>query len=116
MSTNTPNAEFKNTRNGKKSLGLQNRGIEKIECADCGALLMVFQITKSNKDLNDESSSSVITKVVVDCGLCGGLSYVKTINGQFYPGAANDNMLFEPLDAKDARVSCDIRFRAWEKK
>lgn len=115
MATDTPNAEFRKIERQPKLLGLQNRGKREVKCADCGELLMVFQITKNNDDIIRDGGKAISTQVLVDCGFCQGLSYVQTIDGQFYPGAPNDQMVFEPLEAKDARVQCDIYFKAWPK-
>ncbi len=108
MATDTPN----DTRKKRQKLGLQDRGITIVECADCNKHLMVFQVTKNNEDLENP----ICTKILVDCGFCSGMSYVQNIDGQFYPGAANDNTLFEPLDSKAARMECDVLFKAWPKK
>lgn len=113
MATDTPNAEFSDTRKKRQKLGLQDRGVTTVECVDCSKHLMVFQITKNNEDLE----KPVSTKILIECGFCGGMSYVKNIDGQFYPGAANDNILFEPLDPKTPKCfEYDVLFRAWPKK
>lgn len=115
MATNKPNLELSKINRAKPKLGLQDRGLVKFDCADCSKNLMVFQITKNNVDLAAESVKSMSTKIRVQCS-CGGSSYTKDVEGQFYPGSPNDSMKFEPIDIDDvARQSgVDILFRTWE--
>jgi hypothetical protein len=94
---------------GKKA-GLKNRGEISVDCADCGAALMRFLIVRNNVDLAELGVDPVTTTVRCKCGICGGTSYVKTIEGQFYPGAAEDNIAFEVQDPPDGET---IVFRAW---
>jgi hypothetical protein len=97
----------------KQLLGLKDRGKITIDCVDCGQPLMIFQICKTNADLTKEGLSPVECKVLVDCGLCGGQSYISKIEGQFYPGSPSDQMCFENIENND---KCDFAFRAWRKK
>jgi len=96
----------------KLLLGLKNRGKVYINCADCGGALMIFQICKTNEDLIKEGLSPICCKVLVNCGLCGGRSYLTEINGQFYPGSASDQLGFENVDSN---LECDFAFRVWSK-
>ena len=61
-------------------------------------------------DLAEIKADPVTTAVRCKCGICGGTSYVKTIEGQFYPGAAEDNIAFEVQEPPDGET---IVFRAW---
>lgn len=107
------NAEFRRrSETDIKKLGLQDRGSVSISCPDCSSKLMVFQITKNNNDLIAEKLDPIETRVVVLCDICGSKSYVTTIEGQFYPGAPDNNMGFEPIELKDLH-RCDVVFRAW---
>ncbi len=92
---------------------LKNRGKIHIDCADCGQKLMVLQITKNNEDLVDENLKPVSHKVLVKCGECNGKSYIHQVDGEFFPGAAEDNIIFEPVGGDDS--VCDICFNAWIK-
>lgn len=90
--------------------GLQDRGLVNFECADCGKLLLMVQLT----DMSNNDKSEVITRIVVRCGLCSGSSYTQEIKGQFYPGAPNDNMSFDVID--DNRTpGADVIFEARNK-
>lgn len=95
-----------------EKLGLKDRGQATIHCADCSCELMVFQITKNNKDLVADDINPIATRIMVHCGMCGGSSYIRTLEGQFYPGAPKDNMGFEPIECENSDT-CDVCFRAW---
>jgi hypothetical protein len=56
---------------------------------------MKLLITLSNADLAAKGVDPVKTQVQVQCGCCGGKSYVKTIEGCFHPGAAADDIAFD---------------------
>lgn len=96
----------------KQLLGLKDKGKINIDCADCGKQLMVFQICKTNEDLIKDGLSPIKCKILVCCGLCGGQSLIIEVNGQFYPGAPNDQMGFENIENNAA---CDFTFRVWKK-
>ncbi len=113
MSTNNPNAEFNRRTTVPNKLGLTDEGCMDIDCADCGQDLMVLQKTKSNATLIQEGESPIKTVILVLCEICGGRSYLKTVEGQFYPGSPNDEMGFEPVDA-DEWDHADIVFKAWK--
>ncbi len=108
-------AEFKKvSQSDIKKLGLQDRGQAIVHCADCSSELMVFQITKNNDDLKRDGLDPVTTRIKVCCSICDGESYIRTLEGQFYPGAPGDDMAFEPIECDDSN-NYDIRFRAWKR-
>jgi hypothetical protein len=97
-----------------KSLkGLQNNGLVNFECADCGKLLLVLQLVATV--VKEFNKSEVLTRVAVKCGLCGGRSYVQQIPGQFFPGAPNDQMVFDISDDDINTPEVDVLFKAWSK-
>ena len=89
--------------------GLKNRGEVSVDCADCGAQLMTILIVRNNADLAEIGASPVTTQLRCACGICGGKSYVQTVEGQFYPGAAADDIAFE-VQEPDGEV---VVFKAW---
>lgn len=91
--------------------GLLNRGQMNFECADCGELLLVLQLA----DVEGDNKSEVLTRVAVQCDLCGGCSYSQQVPGQFYPGAPNDQMAFDIADDDTDAPETDVLFRAWSK-
>lgn len=96
---------------------LKNRGEIAVACADCGTALMSFLVVRNNDDLRalPQPVEPITTRVRCDCGICGGKSYVHTIEGQFYPGAAQDNIAFEPLDRdeQNGEGHAVTTFKAW---
>ncbi len=101
-----------------KSLkGLQNNGLVNFECADCGKPLLVLQLVSTIiEDFNKNmAESEILTRIAVKCGLCGGCSYVQQIPGQFFPGAPNDQMVFDISDDDTDIPEVDILFKAWSK-
>lgn len=92
--------------------GIKNHGEITLECADCGKPLMRFLNTRTNAELQAMGAEPVTTKVQVQCGLCGGRSYAKTIEGCFCPGAAADDIVFDVVDSGRDDVTA---FRAWGK-
>ena len=111
MATNNPNAEFNRRTTIPDRLGLTDEGCLIIDCADCGQDLLVLQKTKSNATLIQEGESPIETTILVLCQTCEGRSYVKTVEGQFYPGSPNDKMGFEPVSTDGRDV--DVVFKAW---
>lgn len=97
--------------NDRPLKGLQNRGLVNFECADCGKPLLVLQLAA----VDGESRSKVLTRIAVQCGLCGGCSYVQQVSGQFYPGAPNDKMAFDVSDNDLNAPEADVLFKAWNK-
>jgi len=91
--------------------GLQNKGLVNFECADCGTPLLVLQLAT----IKGDNKSEVLTRIAVRCGLCGGCSYVQQIPGLFYPGAPNDNMMFDISDNDTGAPEVDVLFEAWTK-
>lgn len=94
--------------------GLQDCDKIFVDCGDCNETLMEFKIPKSNADFASQSKPPVSVVVQVRCSICGGASYQQTIDGMFYPGAAADDMGFEPLDDEIVN-GVDFIFRAWRK-
>lgn len=94
-----------------KSLkGLQNNGLVNFECADCGKLLLVLQLV-----VEELNNSKVLTRVAVKCSLCGGRSYIQQIPGQFFPGAPNDQMIFDVSSDDTDTPEVDVLFKAWSR-
>ena len=91
--------------------GLQDRGLVNLKCADCDKPLLVLQLAI----IEGDNSPEVLTRVAVQCGLCGGCSYVTQITGQFYPGAPNDQMAFDVSDDDINAPEVDVLFKAWNK-
>lgn len=91
--------------------GLKNKGIVDFWCSDCNSHLLVLQLTSTD----GVDSSSVSTRIVVKCCLCGGFSPVKRVDGQFYPGATSDDMSFDVLDSDPNAPESDVLFKAWKK-
>lgn len=91
--------------------GLQNKGLMNFECADCGKFLLVLQLVT----VEGSNKSEVLTRVAVQCGLCGSFSHVQQIPGQFYPGAPNDQMAFDILNDDTDAPEVDVLFKAWSK-
>jgi len=91
--------------------GLQDRGTVDFECADCGKLLLILQLTT----IPTNTKVNVLTNVVVKCRDCGGFSYVKQIVGQFHPGAPSDTMAFDVISDSKEAPETDVLFEAWSK-
>ena len=91
--------------------GLQNGGLVNFKCADCNRELLVLQLTT----INGDNSPEILTRVAVQCGSCGGCSYIQQIHGQFYPGAPNDQVAFDVSDDDMGAPEVDVLFKAWEK-
>lgn len=96
--------------------GLQDRGKVGLDCADCGRALMEFQLTRNNQDMFklDNSPGPVTTVVQAHCGLFGGKSYQRAIEGQFHYGPADDSLLCEYDE--DPPEGCDVAFRVRSKR
>lgn len=102
------------SQQNKQPLGLCDRGIIIIVCADCGETLLNLQLTDVNTNACD-SSQQVETKIAVKCGVCGGFSHVYKIDGQFYPGSPTDKMGFDVCDNEAGAPCVDILFKSWRK-
>ena len=109
-------ARLEITKGKREPKGLKDRGKVRLECADCGRALMEFQITRSNEDIAalDNSPGPVTTVVQANCGLCGGKSYQRTIEGQFHYGPADDSLLCEYEE--NAPEGCDVAFNVRSKR
>ena len=109
-------ARLEITKGKREPKGLKDRGKVRLECADCGRALMEFQITRNNADMVelDGSPGPVTTVVQAKCGLCGGKSYRRTIEGQFHYGPADDSLLCEYEE--DPPEGCDVAFRVRSKR
>ena len=109
-------ARLEITKGKREPKGLKDRGKVRLECADCGRALMEFQITRNNADMVklDGSPGPVTTVVQAHCGLCGGKSYRRTIEGQFQYGPADDGLLCEYEE--NAPEGCDVAFRVRRKR
>jgi len=92
----------------RKLKGLVDGGKVHSTCINCGKSLMDFQLVQP------QAQAEVLTRVVVKCGFCGGHSAVEQLAGQFYPGAANDDINFDVAD-NDTEIECDVYFKAWSK-
>ena len=109
-------ARLEITEGKREPKGLQDRGKVRLDCADCGRALMEFQITRNNADLAalDNSPGPVTTVVQANCGLCGGKSYRRTLEGQFHYGPADDALLCE--HEQNAPEGCDVAFNVRSKR
>lgn len=96
----------------RQRMGIHNRGEIAFDCADCGQSLVRCLITLNNEDLAAKGMDPVNTQVQVQCGCCGGRSYVKTVEGCFHPGAAADDMAFDLVSQEEDKLTV---FRAWRK-
>lgn len=95
----------------KQLKGLLNRGTMDFECADCGKMLLILQLT----GIEGEPKVDVLTRVAVKCLKCGGFSYVQSIPGCFHPGAPTDDMAFDILDDDAGAPEAEVIFKAWDK-
>ena len=104
------------TKGKREPKGLKDRGKVRLECADCGRALMEFQIVRNNADMVklDGSPGPVMTVVQAKCGLCGGKSYQRTIEGQFHYGPADDSLLCEYEE--NAPEGCNVAFNVRSKR
>ena len=83
---------------GEKELkGLENLGSTVIRCSKCFEELIHCQIVAKHE---------IKTRIKVLCEYCSNENE-STVVGQFYLGAANDNMIFE-IDNKEYE-DCDVR-------
>jgi len=98
-------------RDRRELQGLQDGGVVTFECNDCGVKLLCLQLTS----IKGESTAKVLTRVAVQCGLCGGFSSVEQISGKFHPGAPSDEMIFDVVDNDNDVLSTDVLFKAWRK-
>lgn len=92
--------------------GIHNRGEVAFDCADCGQPLMKCLITRNNDDLKTLGVDPVVSRVQVQCGICGGRSYIKDVEGCFHPGAAADDIGFDLISQEEDTLTV---FRAWRK-
>lgn len=90
--------------------GLHNRGEIEIRCADCNVGLMRILMTHNNEDLKALGVPPITTQVKCNCRLCGGSSWVHTVEGKFHPGAFDDNCVFEPVESDNKDL---VMFQAW---
>lgn len=95
----------------KNQMGLIDRGIISMSCKECKEPLMDFWITMNNEDLINKNIEPMYANVLVECSLCGSSSFVKRIDGQFFPGRPEKRKGFEPLDKKMCGI--DLIFKAW---
>lgn len=77
--------------------GIEDIGIESFNCNNCKENLVTCQITKK---------CDISTRIKARCCFCGGHSDIKIINGQFFIGAANDNLIFDIEDNHEH--GCDV--------
>ena len=91
--------------------GLKDEGQLTFRCNDCNLVLLVLQLVTTSKT----AKSKVLTRVAVECGDCGGYSDVEQVVGQFFPGAPNDDMIFEPIDGDENTPITDVLFMARKK-
>lgn len=95
-------------------LGISDKGNIVAACNKCKMNLMVFQLTKTNEELVRENKNPITTKVAVYCERCKHINGVIQIKGQFYPGAANDQVKFEINETighgEGLAPDCDVIF------
>jgi hypothetical protein len=95
----------------KKLKGLTDQGQVNFKCSNCDHELLVLQLVKTQ----GVDKANVLTRVAVKCGFCSGYSLVEQISGQFFPGAPNDDMMFEPIDVDTDSPQTDVLFEARNK-
>jgi len=93
------------TGRARQAKGVADNGVVDFSCADCGKSLLCLQKTTTHGVDN-----SILTRVAVACGFCGGKSYVETIDGQFYAGAPNDETIIDTKDPADYDIETDVMF------
>lgn len=97
---------------GDKQLkGLTDQGQVSFKCSNCDHELLVLQLVNTS----NTNQATVLTRVAVKCGFCSGYSLVEQISGQFFPGAPNDDMMFEPIDGDAGSPQADVLFEARDK-
>lgn len=95
----------------KQLKGLCDQGQITFKCSNCDHELLVLQLVTAA----DTNKSKVLTRIAVKCGFCGGYSYVEQVSGQFFPGAPNDDMIFEPMESDSGSPEADVLFEARNK-
>lgn len=104
-------SEVEFTNKNKPLKGLQDEGLVNFCCRGCEKKLLVLQMTS----VEGNKAKAVLTRVTVECGLCGDYSSVQQVTGQFYPGAPSDNMVFDVVEDHTGAPETDILFKAWNK-
>lgn len=106
-----PKLRVEQTDRKDRSLkGLIDKGMVNFRCDNCDIDLLCLQLTS----VKGHTGAEVITKVAVECGICGSYSGLQVI-GKFSPGAPSDNMIFDVIDGDDAPFEADVFFKAWKK-
>jgi hypothetical protein len=95
----------------KPPKGLKDGGTINFECNSCKNALLVLRLVKVDGD----DSSNVLTRIAVQCGICGGCSDVKQVHGRFYPGAPSDQMIFDISDDDIDGLETDVLFKSRNK-
>lgn len=99
-------------RSQKQLKGLKDKGQVCFDCTECNTPLLVVQ----QASISGTPKIEVLTRIVVKCGFCNkGYSLVRQTAGTFYPGAPNDQTVFEPIDGDEDAPEADVLFRAWGK-
>lgn len=98
------------SREDRPLKGLMDKGMVNFRCDNCNMDLLCLQLTA----VRGHTGAEVITKVAVECGICGSYSGLG-VSGKFSPGAPNDNMVFDVIDGEGAPFEADVFFKAWKK-
>jgi len=91
--------------------GLEDRGLLTLECVNCKEELLCLQLLS----IQGQKNSSVLTRVVAECGMCGGYSEVQQVVGNFSPGAPSDDISFDIAERQDSGPEADVFFKASRK-
>lgn len=91
--------------------GLEDRGLLTLKCTNCEKELLCLQLMS----IHGQDATSVLTRVVVECGMCGGYSEVQQVSGKFSPGAPSDDISFDVSEYQDGGPVADVFFKASSK-
>ncbi len=91
--------------------GLQDMGLIDFECPKCNKSLLTLQVVA----IEGSNEVEILTRVGVKCRMCESFSCIQQISGQFYPGAPNDQMVFDVLNDDTGAPEVDVLFEAWNK-
>lgn len=98
-------------RKNRPLKGLIDNGRIDFQCNGCKQELLCLQLT----GIKGHTGAQVLSRVVVECGICGLYSDVKQVTGKFSPGAPSDDMAFDVIDEDGAPLEADVFFKAWKK-
>lgn len=88
-------AEF-NAPKEKELRGLKQDAERVLQCQSCGRPLINLMVVSDGKGV-----ANVTTGIRADCCYCGGFSQIESVVGEFFPGSATDEIVFDFADPKD---------------